>query len=120
MVISIPFKEIIGKLIKFNAPAVSCSCSPPLSLIVFSKCSAASATKETPAIAAFSHFLYADDEAPAKHCIAIQVYLNLNGKKNIEQRECPYYTLKALNINTKQEQWEKCKMKVTITNKHRS
>jgi HJR/Mrr/RecB family endonuclease len=29
---------------------------------VRSKCSAASATKETPAIAAFSHFLYAADE----------------------------------------------------------
>lgn len=40
------------------------SVPPFLSLDVRSKCSAASATKETPAIAAFSHFLYAEDAVP--------------------------------------------------------
>jgi len=44
-------------------PAIPWSCSNSLSGAVRSKCSAASATKETPAIAAFSHFLYAADEA---------------------------------------------------------
>jgi hypothetical protein len=51
-----------------NPPGEPGSCSTSLSVAARSKCSAASATKETPAIAAFSHFLYAADETtPANH-----------------------------------------------------
>lgn len=50
-----------------------------------STCSAASATKETPAIAAFSHFLYAmDDVAPDFHLLLVIKRVNdidLNGKE---------------------------------------
>lgn len=58
------WKEQLGT----HPPAIPGSWSTSLSVAVRSKCSAASATKETPAIAAFSHFLYAADEiTPVSH-----------------------------------------------------
>lgn len=64
VLLSVSFKNVLPKA-GLHSPGALWSCSTSLSLVVRSKCSAASATRETPAIAAFSHLLYAADETAA-------------------------------------------------------